>query len=62
MGQAEASSPHGGKEIGQEGVGDKIPPTRTNPSDILPLTRSQLLKFPEPPKIAPSARDHVFNT
>jgi hypothetical protein len=33
-----------------------------NPSDLLSLAKSHLLKFPEPPKIAPPAGDQAFKT
>jgi hypothetical protein len=63
MGRAEQScSHHGGQEAekgGQKGTRDKIP-LKTATSALLPPAKPHLLKFPESPKIAPSARDLGF--
>jgi hypothetical protein len=45
----------------QKGAQDMIKPPRTCPIDLLPPTRPHLLKFPEPPKIAPLTGNQTFN-
>jgi hypothetical protein len=51
----------GGGREGAKMSTDKIP-FNVTPSDVLPLTRTHLLKILPPPKIALPAEDQVFNT
>jgi hypothetical protein len=53
-------SPQGGQEAeSEEGATLGI---IMAPSDLLPSAGLHLPKFPEPSKVAPPARDQVFNT
>jgi hypothetical protein len=57
------SSPHGGQEAECEGgPGIRHSLQRRALSNLLPPTRLPPLKFPKPPKIAPSAGDPAFST
>jgi hypothetical protein len=44
-----------------EGTWDRYNLQRHTSSDLLPLTRLYLIKFPEPSKIWSPAKDQVFN-
>jgi hypothetical protein len=54
-------SPHGEQEVESMDLGTRYILQSHTPIDLLPPTRPHPLKFPEPPKIVPPARDQTFS-